>query len=140
MAKKATATAETPSGYFRRIIGEDRKLLKGRNNQVLLDRWLADHPGEKEVPKNIRAILSNVKSTMRSKRRRRKKAEAGAANGPTTQVSPAMLKGKGHKLERLEEQIDDVLGLARGMAGEELDGIIKLLRRARNEVVWKMGQ
>jgi hypothetical protein len=138
--KTQASDAETPSGYFRRIIGEDRKLLKGRNNQVLLDRWLADHPGEKEVPKNIRAILSNVKSTMRSKRRRRKKAATAGANGPTTQISPAMLKGKGHKLERLEEQIDDVLGLARGMAGEGLEDIVKLLRRARNEVVWKMGQ
>jgi hypothetical protein len=47
---------------------------------------------------------------------------------------------KSHKLEALEELIDDCLSLAKHLDREGLESIIKLLRRARNEVVWKMGQ
>jgi hypothetical protein len=140
MAKKATANDETPSGYFRRILNENRRLLSGRNNQVLLDRWLADHPGHNDIPKNVRAILSNVKSVMRSKRRGRRKAAGAEETGAPATATLGLPKMKSHRLDRLEEQIDDVLALAKSMAGEGLENIIKLLRRARNEVVWKMGQ
>jgi len=40
----------------------------------------------------------------------------------------------------LEEQIDDCLALAKEMDREGLVSVIALLRRARNEVVWKMGE
>jgi hypothetical protein len=43
-------------------------------------------------------------------------------------------------LELLEEQIDDCLILAKHLDREGLDSVIKLLRRARNEVDWKVGQ
>ena len=43
-------------------------------------------------------------------------------------------------LERLEEQIDECLTLARTLDREGLSGVIVMLRRARNEVVWKMGE
>ena len=60
MAKKATppetespkGDGESIQGYFRRIFKEKPKLLRERSNKPLLDRWLADHPGEKEVPKS----------------------------------------------------------------------------------------
>ena len=40
----------------------------------------------------------------------------------------------------LEERIDDCLILARGLADERLASVISQLRRARNEVVWQIGQ
>jgi hypothetical protein len=40
----------------------------------------------------------------------------------------------------LEESIDDCPTQAKNLDREELDSIIKLLRRARNEVVGKLGQ
>jgi hypothetical protein len=45
-----------------------------------------------------------------------------------------------HRLEALEEQIDDCLSHAKHRDREGLQEVIRLLRRARNEVVWKMGQ
>jgi hypothetical protein len=140
---KTTATKEPEplTGYFRRILGENPRLLKGRSNEELLTRWKADHPGQ-EVTNSVKAGLQNAKSALRSKRRRRKKAPAGeqpaqAAPQPAKVASDGH---KGHKLEALEEQIDGCLSLAKHLDREGLQEVIVLLRRARNEVVWKMGQ
>jgi len=43
-------------------------------------------------------------------------------------------------LDALEEQIDECLTLAKNLDREGLANVIGLLRRARNEVVWKMGE
>jgi DNA-binding MurR/RpiR family transcriptional regulator len=42
-------------------------------------------------------------------------------------------------LEALEEQIDDCLTVAKHMDRDALDDVIRLLRNARNAVVWKLG-
>ena len=42
--------------------------------------------------------------------------------------------------ELLEEKVDDCLTLARIHDREGLDEVIRLLRRARNQVVWKIGE
>jgi hypothetical protein len=39
----------------------------------------------------------------------------------------------------IEEQIDDCLTAAKHMDREGLDDVIRLLRNARNAVVWKLG-
>jgi len=54
----STANGENVSAYFKPILLENPTLLKGKSNQELLNRWLADHPGEKEVPDRIKAIPS----------------------------------------------------------------------------------
>ena len=149
MAKKKTGSAaskhgETTGGYFRRILRENREWLKGRSNDEILKRWLADHPGHKEVPGNIKKHLSNVKSTMRSKKRTkvaRRAEEAQPAIGVALAAAPVARKPLGHtKLDALELQIDECLILARQLDREALHDVIGLLRKARNEVVWKMGQ
>jgi hypothetical protein len=45
-AAKASTESESMQGYFKRILKEDPKLLKGRSNEELLNRWKADHPGQ----------------------------------------------------------------------------------------------
>lgn len=132
---------ETVTAYFRRIFDENPKLLNSRSNDELFKRWLADHPGETEVPKNVKGNLSNVKSVLRSQGRKRKAtkaAKADAADSGAQKVSrPVPAKSK---LEALEEQIDDCLTSARALDREGLEDVILHLRRARNLVVWKMGQ
>jgi hypothetical protein len=132
---------ENISGYFRRIFQESPNLLKTRSNDELLRRWLADHPGETEVPKSVKVGLQNVKSVLRSKGRKRKAAKVAAvdAANPGSLPSPRPTPKK-TRLERLEEQIDDVLTFARALDRQGLENVIGHLRRARNEVVWKMGQ
>ena len=119
---------------------ENPGLLDSRSNDELLQRWLKDHPGETEVPGNVKVGLQNVKIILHSKSRRRRKAKApaGTATAPVSQ--PPSTGVKRNKLEALEERIDDTLTFAPGLDEEGLHDIISHLRRARNEVVWKMGQ
>jgi hypothetical protein len=131
---------ENVSGYFRKIFAENPKLLKGRSNAELLQRWLDDHPGFTEVPQKVKNNLANIKSVLRKKKRKggRSKTEGpetGAAVGavPTPKIAP-------RGLEALEEQIDDCLDHAKRLDREGLADVIGLLRRARNAVVWMAGQ
>jgi hypothetical protein len=141
MAKKSTNNQQEPaeniSAYFRRVFHENPKLLEGRSNEQLLKRWLADHPGQTEVTKSVKKVLRNVKGILRSQGRKRKAAKAPAA--PVGKEPPRPAPRKGH-LEQLEERIDEVLTLARSFEHEGLESVVNHLRRARNEVVWKLGE
>jgi hypothetical protein len=140
--KQAPESGETTGGYFRRVFKENPKLLVTRSNDELMSRWLADHPGQKAVPPNVQKHLSNVKSILRKKGRKKlgrpKKVEQdGAVQAVSTQPKPTRIAPKG--LEALEERIDDCLTVAKHMDREGLDDVIRLLRNARNAVVWKLG-
>jgi hypothetical protein len=126
---------ESISGYFRMVFKERPGLLHSRSNEVLLERWLKDHPGEKEVPDRIKQNLANIKSILR-KKSRKKKVGAGATDSAVSTLKSVPSRS----LESLEESIDECLTQAKNLDREALDSIIKLLRRARNEVVWKLGQ
>ena len=136
---------ETVSGYFRRVFGENPKWLTTRSNDDVLARWLQDHPGETEVPEKVRQNLSNVKSVLRKAGRKkpgRPKKESRSAE-PTAAVVIAVAatpRSGVRGLESLEEQIDECLTLAKNLDREGLSSVINLLRRARNEVVWKVGE
>jgi hypothetical protein len=143
--KKVTqveANGETSSGYFRRVFNENPHLLVTRSNEELMSRWLADHPGHKAMPPKVQKHLSNVKSLLRKKGRKKlgrpKKVEQdGAVQAASTPPKPTRIAPKG--LEALEEMIDDCLTVAKHMDREGLDDVIRLLRNARNAVVWKLG-
>jgi hypothetical protein len=138
--KKQAEAPDTVSGYFRRIMTENRKLLKARSNDELVRRWQADHPGEEFTPK-LRAVLMNVKSVMRHKKHNRRARKAGQPQEAAAAAHELPKPSKpSHKLEALEEQIDDCLSLAKTLDREGLEDVIKLLRHARNKVVWTMGQ
>ena len=135
---KAEQVGENVSAYFRKIFLENPKLLKERSNDELLRRWLADHPGIKDVPPKVKNNLANIKSILRKKLRKggRPKSEQPGTVG----VEVAKPKVAARGLEALEEQIDDCLTFAKRLDQEGLTDVIGLLRRARNAVVWKAGQ
>ena len=60
------------AGYFRKVFQENPKLLKGRSNDKLLERWLEDHQAYKEVPSDVKSSLANIKSVLRHKKRKRR--------------------------------------------------------------------
>jgi hypothetical protein len=130
---------ESVSGYFRKVFDENPKLLQSRSNEELLRRWLTDHPGEKEVPNRVKNSLMNVKSILRKRGRRRGKRREEKGQ-QAAGVSPAPARRLGRGLEDLEEHIDECLTVARIIDREGLEHVIRLLRQARNEVVWKLGQ
>ena len=136
--RKSDHGGESISGYFRKIFKENPKLLKGRSNEELLKRWLADHPGQKEAPQTVKNNLANVKSILRKKLRKGGRPKAVQPVGVVTEVSKPKVTPRG--LEALEEQIDECLSCAKRMDREGLADVIGLLRRARNTVVWKAGQ
>ena len=140
---RAQGGGESVSGYFRKIFAENPKLLDSKSNAELLDRWLADNPGETEVPARIRNNLANLKSVLRKKGRKkagRKKAAEQPQMTNAAAITAAPKRTGSQRLEALEEQIDDCLSVAKGLDRDGLDEVIRLLRRARNTVVWKMGQ
>jgi hypothetical protein len=145
-ANSATgAEGETVAGYFRRIFAENPRWLRSRSNDQALRRWLADHPGETTVPERVKAGMSNIKAVLRKRRRgRRKAAAAQRAEAPaeTAVAAPSPPQGGrgAHKLEALEERIDQCLDFAKDLDRQALETVIKLLLVARREVVWKMGQ
>jgi len=135
------AGTETVAGYFRKLFEENPSWLKERSNQALLDRWLQDHPGEKTVPERIKQNLSNVKSVLRKKLRKKPGRPKKEAQPTETTAAPVQVSRKNVRaLEALEERIDACLDMARRMDAEGLSSVIGHLRRARNEVVWKLGE
>ena len=137
---------ETVSGYFRRVFRENPKWLTTRSNDEVLSRWLQDHPGETEVPEKVRQNLSNVKSVLRKAGRKKpgrpkKESQPAEPTAAAAVIAVAAAPRKGVRgLESLEEQIDECLTLAKNLDREGLSSVINLLRRARNEVVWKVGE
>ena len=129
---------ESVAGSFRKVFAENPKLLRGRSNQELLDRWLKDHPGQKEVPAKVKANLSNVKSVLRKQARKGGRPKKAVADGAS--VAPAVNTTGPSPLEQLEEQIDDCLSFAKGLDRRGLGHVISLLRQARNIVVWQEGK
>jgi hypothetical protein len=139
---QSPTTGDTVAGYFRKVFEENPQWLHSRSNDQMFSRWLLDHPGETEVPERIRQNLSNVKSVLRKKARKKRgrpkkdsQPIAAVASAPIAAPRKAM-----RGLDSLEEEIDECLTLARSLDREGLADVIGLLRRARNGVVWEMGQ
>jgi hypothetical protein len=138
---------ETLTGYFRRYFKQHRKLLNTRSNEEVLRHWQDEHPGD-AVTESVKAALANAKSALRQKVRKKKGGRKAGQEGPAAGTEQALASaktrgpaGKGMRgLERLEEEIDRCLDVAREIGREDFDDIIATLRRARREVVWKMGQ
>jgi hypothetical protein len=130
MAKKKS-TGESLGGYFRRVFTENPDWLKVKSNDLVKERYEADHLGE-EFTSRIRANMSNIKSIMRKQMRKR-------GPKPGTRMKTAVATG-GHDLEGLELAIDSCLSTAREIDPVGLEAVINSLRRARNQLVWKMGE
>jgi hypothetical protein len=138
--KRRGRKKETVSGFFRQIFNERPELLDSKSNDELIGMWRDKHPNQKEVPPSVRQNLSNLKSNLRKQRREAQ----GLGRGKRTyarkaQEAPAHSVGQ-NPLELLEEDIDECLTTAKNLDRRGLDMAIKHLRRARNEVVWKLGQ
>jgi hypothetical protein len=128
---------ESIGGYFRRILNRRPALLNSKSNKELMRKWDADHPGQDPADrKRVMQNLANVKSNMRKKLREADKAD-DKGGPPKIRLAPG---NRNRTLEVLEEHIDDSLTLAKNLDRVGLDSVIKLLRHARNQVVWKLGE
>src|SRR6266568_3842966 len=101
MPKKKADKGVSIQGYSRPIFHQNSKLLKQRGDDALYERWLKDHPGEKEVPDKVRQGLSNLKSVLRAKQKRHPDAahreeprhrEGRGGVGPASPVRPLTIR------------------------------------------------
>ncbi len=134
MAKKARESGSSYS-YFKQLFLKNPDWLKEKSNAIIVARYRADHGLAEgaEVEKKVTNNLANLKSVMRKQLRKRGRPKGSTSAAPT-------LSKPTSKLEALEIRIDDCLTTARLMDPIGLEEIIHLLRRARNKVVWKMGE
>jgi hypothetical protein len=119
---------ESISGFFRKIFEERPELLQAPSNDELRKLWLAAHPGQTALSQQVIQNLNNIKSFLRRQERASAKKDGTAAAKP-----------RPRGLESLEELIDESLVMAKNLDRDALADVIRLLRRARNEVVWKIG-
>jgi hypothetical protein len=136
----------TVSGYFRKVFAERPDWLGEKSNDPTLARYREDHgmaPGA-EIDKKIKQNLANIKSVLRKKGRKKRGRPKKVAVAMTAAVAAAPVavvkKAPVSKLDALEESIDDCLTTAKSIDRDGLHDVIMLLRRARNAVVWKIGQ
>ena len=136
MRSRGPRGKESISGYFRKIFLNRPELLNSQSNAELIQRWKADH-GTNEVPNSVRSNLANLKSQLR-KRQRLGLPLGAQATTPRAATGPK--RAANHGLEALEEHIDDSLTMAKNLDRAGLGDVITLLRTARNQVVWKLGE
>jgi hypothetical protein len=125
------------SGWFRNVFTERPAWLKERSNADVIALWEDQHPGKKFGDRE-RNACNNIKSVLRKKLRKR--GRKAAADGTPTATPAATVRVSRANLELLEERIDDCMSMARALDREGLDKVARLLRAARNEVVWRQGQ
>lgn len=125
---------ETMSGYFRQTFKAHPEWLQLRSNNDVLSLYRSDHglPADADVGTSIKNTLSNLKSVLRSKQRKKAKV---------AKTHPDMPRAAGNaRIDTLEEMIDDCMSLARSLDRNGLRDIIRHLHAARNKVVWRLGQ
>jgi hypothetical protein len=124
---------DSMSSYFRKIFKENPKLLHTRSNDEVLAKY-KEMTGQ-EITERHRQNLSNLKSLLRRKRRKKAKSSGKSPGRP-----PKADGVSSNRLQQLEEAIDDCMIRARSLDRTALETVIQHLRRARNEVVWKLGE
>jgi hypothetical protein len=123
------------SAFFRSLY-EDPAHLLATPNADLIEQWLKNFPSTSEKAlRKVKANLANLKSVMRKQHRKGRK---GKTSAPAMTPSPVYARSGNRSLEALEESIDDCLTLAKNIDRQGLESVIKRLRLARNEVVWKI--
>jgi hypothetical protein len=137
MAKKRKRRGTSMSAYFRNVFTQKPEWLDQKSNDVVLAQYRSDHGmgANAAVNKSVKGTMANMKSVMRKEMRNK-------ANGPATKAGAAwpMTAPRKPTLESLEELIDECLVAAKSYDRTGLDHVIRHLRTARNQVVWKMGK
>ena len=135
---KGKRKGDSLTGYFRQLFGEHPEWLAQKSNGVILERYRADHnvAADDSLEKRVINTLANTKSQLR-KQEREQTASGKPGSG---RVAAAAQDRTETPMEHLEEQIDECLTLAKNLDRDQLESVINHLRRARNEVVWKLGQ
>src|SRR5437879_4624568 len=108
MAKRRKRRKKSISGYFREVFRANPHWLQEKSNNAVVAKYRADHgmAGDAVVSKSAKSNLANIKSQMRKDLR-------GTGKSPK-HISVTLSKGS-HRLEPLEELIDECLSMAKNL-------------------------
>jgi hypothetical protein len=137
MARTKTA-GESKSGLFKRLFMSNKEMLKVPSIDEVIKLFEAE-TGRSATDKD-RGVAANVKSKLRKQlgmRGRRGKKRGRPAGGGSTAVAVAAPRVS--SALALEDAIEDCIYLARKMESDRLADVIKMLRRARNQLVLVTG-
>jgi hypothetical protein len=130
------ATGESKSGRFKRLFESNKDLLKVASIDEVIKMFEAE-TGRSATDKD-RAVAANVKSKLRRslgmRGRRRRGGRRGRPPGSGS-MAVAVAAPRVSAALALEDAIEDCIYLARKMESERLADVIKMLRRARNQLV-----
>jgi hypothetical protein len=135
---RAKAQEGSISGWFRKLYRDEPKWLSIRSNAEVIQRWEAEHPGQKFGKKEQQG-LANVKSAEKKRQgiRKRRGRKAAVAVGAAPQVTATKPRTGVGDLEDLEVAIDRCLSRARHYEEREegMHAVVRHLRAARNDLV-----
>ena len=81
-----TDAGENISAYWKGVFARHPELLKPRSNAELYRIYVSEHPGQAEVPKSARQGLSNVKTTLRQAKGKKRSPPARRRSGSTASL------------------------------------------------------
>ncbi len=134
---RTKAKGESKSAVFRRLYESKLDLLKVPGYDELFRLYQAEDSSRK-IGTSERQVAANVKSRLRKehkfRRRRRGGRRARSANGAVAPVMTGPQRvGAAHLA--LEDAIDDCIFLARRMDATRFEDIVRLLKKARNQLI-----
>jgi|SRR4051812_26285959 hypothetical protein len=134
---RAKAGAESKSAVFKRLFESNKEWLKVPSIDEVLKKFEAE-TGRSATDKD-RGVAANVKSRLRKQlgmrgRRGRRGRRPGRPVGSGA-MALAVAAPRISAALALEDAIEDCIYLARKMESERLADVIRLLRRARNQLV-----
>ncbi len=142
-------SGESLYAYFQRLFQENPEWLDSPTNDAIYDRYRSDYglPADEPLAQPIRNALANKKSLMKKALRESGQATAGdngtrrrgRGRGRRAVVAAAQVTAptgpRPSGMKNLEEQIDECLFSAQALDRQALEGVIKMLRSARDAVV-----
>ena len=124
---------------FRRVFTDTRSGSHTRSNDDVLARWSSTIWAKRRCREGQADPLEREKQSPQRRPNETLCTEKASPAAEPTAAAPRPHEGL-RGLESLEEQIDECMTLAKNLDREGLSSVINLLRRARNEVVWKIGE
>jgi hypothetical protein len=134
---KTKVAGESKSGLFKRLFTSNKDLLKVPSIDEIIKMFEAE-TGRSATDKD-RGVAANIKSKLRKqlgmRGRRRRGGKRGRPPGSGNAAVAVAVAPRVSSALALEDAIEDCIYLARKMESERLADVIKMLRRARNQLV-----
>ncbi|HEX4590325.1 MAG TPA: hypothetical protein VH120_10380 [Gemmataceae bacterium] len=134
MAKTKTKGV-SKSGIFKHIFESNKELLRVPSIAEALKQFEAEYgqaptASDRGLAANIKSKLRRIHGMRRRKRRGGRRAEAG--NGAVAMPAPRI---RASSTLALEDAIDDCIYLARRIESAQLAEVVRLLKKARNQLI-----